>query len=148
MHLQLTDSSIRYPEGIAEDVPVKVRDYFIHVNFVVLDMDISKETPLILGRPFLSTTRATINVGAGEIYFSINGKKKKLPFQPRTELCSMTKIKYGPNPRGVKEVEVTPHKMDSLTTFTKALIKEDKQRIDKWPRDGKPRSPNLGSHKP
>ena len=55
MHLQLADSSVRYPEGIAEDVPVKVRDYFIPVDFVVLDMDISKDTPLILGRPFLST---------------------------------------------------------------------------------------------
>ena len=49
MHLQLADSSVRYPEGIAEDVPVRVRDYFIPVDFVVLDMEISKETPLILG---------------------------------------------------------------------------------------------------
>ena len=49
MHLQLVHSSVRYPEGIAEDVPVRVRNYFIPVDFVVLDMEISKETPLILG---------------------------------------------------------------------------------------------------
>lgn len=36
MQLQLEDSSVRYPEGIVEDVPVKVLDYFIPVNFVVL----------------------------------------------------------------------------------------------------------------
>jgi len=65
MHLQLADSSICYPEGIPEDVPVKVRGCFIHVDFVMLDMDVSKETPLILERPFLSTTGAQINAGAG-----------------------------------------------------------------------------------
>ena len=40
MHLQLADSPVCYPEGIAEDVPVRVRDYFIQVDFVVLDMEI------------------------------------------------------------------------------------------------------------
>ena len=47
MYLQLADSSVRYSEGIAEDVPVKVKYYFIPVDFVVLDMDISRDTPLI-----------------------------------------------------------------------------------------------------
>ena len=36
MRLQLADSSVCYPAGIAEDVP---RDFFIPVDFVVLDMD-------------------------------------------------------------------------------------------------------------
>jgi hypothetical protein len=126
MHLQLDNSLARYPEGIAEDVPVRVRNYFIPVNFVVLDMEISKETLLILGRPFLSTAGAQIDVGAGEIRFNINGKKERFLFQPRTEQCSTIKIKYEPNPQGVKEVEVTPHKTDSLVTFMNALMKEDK----------------------
>jgi hypothetical protein len=46
---------------------VSVRDCFIPVDFVVLDMDDHKETTLILGRPFLSTTDDHIDVGAGEI---------------------------------------------------------------------------------
>ncbi|XP_052161988.1 uncharacterized protein LOC127779298 [Oryza glaberrima] len=49
MRLQLADSSICYPAGIAEDVPIKIWDLFIPVDFVVLDMDTEKETPLILG---------------------------------------------------------------------------------------------------
>ena len=77
MHLQLADSSVRYSEGIAKDVPVKVRDYFIPVDFAVLYMEISKETPLILERAFLSTARAHIDVGVGEIRFNINGKEEK-----------------------------------------------------------------------
>ena len=85
MHLQLANPSVCYPKGIAEDVPVRVRDYFIPVDFVVLDMEIAKETPLILGRPFLSTVGAYIDVGAGEIHFSINGREEKFPFRPKKE---------------------------------------------------------------
>jgi hypothetical protein len=42
MSLQLADSSVRYPAGIVDDVPVKIRDFFIPVDFVVLDMDMEK----------------------------------------------------------------------------------------------------------
>jgi hypothetical protein len=98
MRLQLADSSVHYLAGIAEDVPVKIRDCFIPVDFVVLDIDTGKETPLILGRPFLSTAEANIDVGTGSIRFRINGKEEKFEFQPRTEQCSMFRIKYGPAP--------------------------------------------------
>ena len=114
MHLQLADSSVRYLEGIAEDIPVRVRDYFIPVDFIVLDMEISKETPLILGRPFLSTTGAHIDVGVGEIRFNINGKEEKFPFQPKKEQCSMINIKSGP--RTQEEAEVTTPNQDPTTT--------------------------------
>jgi hypothetical protein len=38
MCLELGDNSIRYPLGIAEDVPVKVGHHFIPIDFVVLEM--------------------------------------------------------------------------------------------------------------
>jgi hypothetical protein len=66
MCLQLADQSVRYPAGIAEDIPVRVRDFFVPVDFVILNMDVDTRTPLILGRPFLSTANANIDVGAGE----------------------------------------------------------------------------------
>ena len=53
MQLQLADSSVQHPEGITEDVPVRIRDCFVPVNFVVLNMDAQKKTTLVLGRPFL-----------------------------------------------------------------------------------------------
>jgi hypothetical protein len=46
------------------------------VDFVVLDMQEDIKTPLILRRPFLSTTNAHIDVRAGEIKFHINGKEE------------------------------------------------------------------------
>ena len=117
MHLQLADSSVRYPEGIAEDVPIRVRDYFIPVDFVVLDMEISKETPLILGRPFLSTTGAHIDVGAGEIRFNINGKEERFPFWPKKEQCSMINNKSGLNVQ--EEAEESSPKKEPTTTHSK-----------------------------
>ena len=46
------------------------------------------KTPLILGRPFLSTKNVHIDVGAGEIKFHINGKEEQFAFKPRPEQCS------------------------------------------------------------
>jgi hypothetical protein len=45
-------------------------------------------TPLILGRPFLSTTNAHIDVGVREIKFHINDKEERFALKPRLEQCS------------------------------------------------------------
>ena len=129
MHLQLADSSVRYPEGIAEDVPIRVRDYFIPVDFVVLDMEISKETPLILGRPFLSTTGAHIDVGAGEIRFNINGKEERFPFWPKKEQCSMIKNKSGPNVQEEAE-ESSPKKVPTTTHSKRRQSKKVWRKVE------------------
>nr|CAE03288.2 OSJNBb0046P18.4 [Oryza sativa Japonica Group] len=123
--LQMADSSVRYPAGIAEDVLVKIWDFFILVDFVVLDMDMGKETPLIPGRPFLSTAGAYIDVGTGSISFHINGKEEKFEFQPRTEQCSVVKIKYGPKPQNIQVVEVEPPKTDSLVKFMQNFLEKE-----------------------
>ena len=88
MCLQLVDQSVRYPIGFAENIPVKIRNFFVPVYFLVLDMREDMKTPLILGRPLLSTTNAHIDVGAGEIKFHINGKEERFAFKPRAEQCA------------------------------------------------------------
>jgi hypothetical protein len=85
MCLELGDKSIRYPLGIAEDVPVKVGHHFIPVDFVVLEMGEREKPPLNLGRPFLKTVGATIDVGKGEIMFDIYGERSSFKFRPRLE---------------------------------------------------------------
>ena len=85
MCLQLADQSVRYLAGIAKNIPVKIRNFFVAIDFVVLDMQEDMKTPLILGRPFLSTTNAHIDVGAREIKFHINGKEERFTFKPRLE---------------------------------------------------------------
>jgi hypothetical protein len=91
--LDLGDNSIRYPLGIAEDVPVKVRHHFIPVDFVVLEMREREKPPLILGRPFLKTVGATIDVGKGEFMFNINRERSSFKFRPRIEACNMIGVK-------------------------------------------------------
>jgi len=49
MCLQLGDQSVRYPVGIAENILVKIRDFFVPVDFMVLDMQEERKIPLILG---------------------------------------------------------------------------------------------------
>ena len=73
---------------IAENIPVKIRNFFVPVNFVVLDMEVDSKTPLILGRPFLCTVNAHIDVGVREIQLNINGLKEKFTFRPKVEQCS------------------------------------------------------------
>ncbi|GJV90589.1 reverse transcriptase domain-containing protein [Tanacetum coccineum] len=62
MILELVGRTISTPTGIAEDVFVKVRTFFFPTNFVVVDYIADPQVPLILGRPFLRTTRALIDV--------------------------------------------------------------------------------------
>ncbi|GKB34602.1 reverse transcriptase domain-containing protein [Tanacetum coccineum] len=59
---ELADRMISTPTGIAEDVFVKVRTFFFPANFVVVDYVDDPRVPLILGRPFLRTARALIDI--------------------------------------------------------------------------------------
>jgi hypothetical protein len=82
MHLQLADQSIRRPVGIADDIPMRIRNSFIPVYFVVLELDVCHQIPLILGRSFLSTAGATIDVAAKIIKLNISGKEETFTFKP------------------------------------------------------------------
>jgi hypothetical protein len=63
-----------------------------------------EKPPLILGRPFLKTVGATIDVGKGEIMFDINGERSSFKFRPRLEVCNMIEVKnVPPHRRIVKE---------------------------------------------
>ncbi|XP_078176374.1 uncharacterized protein LOC144569775 [Carex rostrata] len=81
MTLQLADSSIRLPLGIVEDVPVLIGKFYVHVDFVVMDMEEDKEIPIILGQPFLKIARTlidvenetlTLQIGDDKVEFNLN----------------------------------------------------------------------------
>ncbi|XP_013601086.1 PREDICTED: uncharacterized protein LOC106308468 [Brassica oleracea var. oleracea] len=58
---------MKYPVGILEDLPVMIENYEIPTDFVVLEMGEEAQDPLILGRPFLATAGAIVNVKEGQI---------------------------------------------------------------------------------
>ena len=65
--LKLANRSLKHPRGVIEDVLVKVDKFIFPADFIVLDMEEDKEILIILGRPFLATGRAMINVQKGEL---------------------------------------------------------------------------------
>nr|GEU76719.1 hypothetical protein [Tanacetum cinerariifolium] len=65
--LELADRTISKPTGVAKNVFVKVGKFYFPADFVVLDFIADPRVPLILGRPFLSTAHAIINVHEREI---------------------------------------------------------------------------------
>ncbi|GJR55933.1 reverse transcriptase domain-containing protein [Tanacetum coccineum] len=72
MTLELVERSITRPKGVAEDVFVKVGKFHYLADFVVVDYDVDPRVPLILGRPFLRTARALIDVYGEEITLRFN----------------------------------------------------------------------------
>ena len=63
--LQMADKTLSHPEGILEDVLIKVGKFVFLVDFVVINMEEEKQVPLLLGRPFLATGVALIDVKSG-----------------------------------------------------------------------------------
>ncbi|GJW88837.1 reverse transcriptase domain-containing protein [Tanacetum coccineum] len=89
MTIQLADWSIKYPRRIMENLLVKVDRFVFLVDFAILDMDEDRKVPLILDRPFLSTSRylvdvcekkMTLRVDDEEIIFYIN---KSMEYSPK-----------------------------------------------------------------
>ena len=75
--LQLADRSLKHPRGVIEDVLVKVDKFIFPADFIVLDMEEDKEIPIILGRPFLTTGRAMIDVQRGELKLRVQEDEVK-----------------------------------------------------------------------
>nr|GEV47535.1 reverse transcriptase domain-containing protein [Tanacetum cinerariifolium] len=62
MTLELADRSISHSIRVVEDVYVRVGSFYFSADFVVVDFDADPRAPLILGRSFLKTRRALIDV--------------------------------------------------------------------------------------
>ena len=65
---------------------VEVKNTYILVDFVVLDMEGDLGIPLILGQPFLKDTNARIDVGTGRTSLRIMGRTMKFKFQNKKEV--------------------------------------------------------------
>ncbi|CAO2148691.1 unnamed protein product [Urochloa humidicola] len=109
MCLELADNSVRYPEGITKDVPVMIGNHLVPVDFVILDMGEGAKAPLILGRPFLKTAGASIDVGKGEIVFDINGEEPKKEAKEK-EVVASVKIKEERQPAKTKKMSKPENK--------------------------------------
>ncbi|GJY62776.1 reverse transcriptase domain-containing protein [Tanacetum coccineum] len=72
MILELAERSTTSPSSIAEDVFVKVGKFHFPADFIVVDYVIDPRVPLILGRPFLRTAHALIDVYGEELTLRVD----------------------------------------------------------------------------
>ncbi|GKB47054.1 hypothetical protein Tco_0897807 [Tanacetum coccineum] len=71
MCIELANETTQFPKGIAENVMVKINKFVFPVDFVILDMEEDHRIPIILGRPFLATAHAMIDVFNKKISFEV-----------------------------------------------------------------------------
>nr|GFA66789.1 reverse transcriptase domain-containing protein [Tanacetum cinerariifolium] len=101
MTLELANQAIYTPAGIARDVFVPVGKFTFLANFVIVDYESDPSVPLILGRPFLRTARALIDVHREEMILhesderlTLNMRHDTLSYsnQPKKESINMFNI--------------------------------------------------------
>nr|GEU53653.1 hypothetical protein [Tanacetum cinerariifolium] len=102
MTLELADRSITRPKGVAEDVFIKVGKFHFSIDFVVVDFEADPRVPLILGRSFLRTGRALIDVYGEEINLQ--------------EILGFSNNSLGGNPTSTSE-PIISDSFSSLTPF-------------------------------
>ncbi|RYQ95355.1 hypothetical protein Ahy_B08g090594 [Arachis hypogaea] len=73
--IRLADKTQKQAVRVVENVLMKVGKYFLPIDFVILDMEESHTHPIILGRPFLATTRELIDVERGELILRIHDEQ-------------------------------------------------------------------------
>ncbi|XP_049376924.1 uncharacterized protein LOC125841797 [Solanum stenotomum] len=72
MRLLMADKTVKKPIGVLQDVLVKVGSFIFPADFVILDCEVDFEVPIILGRPFLATGRALVDIEKGQMKFQLN----------------------------------------------------------------------------
>ncbi|KAL1202771.1 hypothetical protein V5N11_031399 [Cardamine amara subsp. amara] len=87
LSLVLADRPIRRPYGLLENLSIRIGHVEVPTYFIVLEMDAEPMDPLILGRPFLASAGAMIDVRKGKVdlhlgsdlvlKFNIDGATKK-----------------------------------------------------------------------
>ncbi|KAL2471180.1 Uncharacterized protein Adt_39316 [Abeliophyllum distichum] len=121
--LQLADRSIKRPRGIVEDILVKVGKFIFPADFIILDMCEDRDVPLILGRPFLATGRAVIDVQKGELMLKVNDEH--ITFNVFKE------IKFQSSPDSCFEVDATDQEKSNTSTLKNQSDQKEHTPVNK-----------------
>ncbi|GJS90157.1 reverse transcriptase domain-containing protein [Tanacetum coccineum] len=113
MTLELANRQLCRPDGICKDVLVPVGKFTYPADFVVVDYVPDEQIPLILGRPFLRTARALIDVydeklilrdGRESLTLNMQSEKSKLNGIQKVESINMIDIFNVPNYIGFEDL--------------------------------------------
>ncbi|GKC87306.1 reverse transcriptase domain-containing protein [Tanacetum coccineum] len=84
MTLELANRSVTHPMGIAEDVVVRVDGFTFLADFVVVNFEPDPRVPIILGRPFLRTAKALIDLYEEKLTLRV-GKEELVYYADKSE---------------------------------------------------------------
>src|SRR4051812_16564839 len=73
--VRIVDSSVKKPLGNIDDVLIIVNDNYVPVDFTIMDIECEPSCPIILGRPFLRTVGAIIDMKEGTINYNCLSRK-------------------------------------------------------------------------
>ncbi|XP_057734489.1 uncharacterized protein LOC130949905 [Arachis stenosperma] len=85
MSLELVDKSLVFPKGVIENLLVQVGTFIFSADFVILDLGEEGSYSIILERPFLTTTRAIIDVEQGELTLRVHDESITLNVFPEAQ---------------------------------------------------------------
>ena len=75
MRLLMADRTVKRPIGILHDVLVKVESFIFPTDFLILDCEVDFEVRVILGRPFLATGRALVDMEKRQMEFWLKNEE-------------------------------------------------------------------------
>ncbi|GJX15798.1 hypothetical protein Tco_0216630 [Tanacetum coccineum] len=117
--MELADRTVKYPKGIAENVLVRIGKFTFPVDFIILDMPEDIKVPLILGRPFLSTARAKIDVYKRKITLRVG--EEKIIFKSVKPASSLIKRVYMLSLRERMELDLEARLMGETLVINRSL---------------------------
>ncbi|GKA36093.1 reverse transcriptase domain-containing protein, partial [Tanacetum coccineum] len=143
-------NAVTHPMGIAEDVVVRVDGFTFLADFVVVNFEPDPRVPIILGRPFLRTAKAlidlyeeklTLRVGSDELVFYAekSEKSKNKQFAHAISVIDFSKDEpfsgsttnhfdaLPPSSSPVKTSEILEEFADELTLSKKVVHEENFQ---------------------
>lgn len=71
MTLQLADGTIQHPIGFLEDIHVEIRKIIFPCDFIILEMPVDPQTPIILGKSNLAIAGTVIDVNRGRLSLEV-----------------------------------------------------------------------------
>ncbi|GJW57022.1 putative reverse transcriptase domain-containing protein [Tanacetum coccineum] len=117
--VELADKTVKYPKGIAENILVRIGKFTFPVDFIILDMPEDVKVPLILGRPFLSTAHAKINVYKRKITLRVG--EEKIIFKSVKPASSLIKRVYMLSLRERMELDLEARLMGETLVINRSL---------------------------
>ena len=81
--LHLADSTFKQAIGIRQNIVVQIKGFPALIDFVIVDMPEDPVAPIILGRPFLRTVKALINLHEGNVRFELSSQEPFVVHFPR-----------------------------------------------------------------